>query len=65
MDQHSDKEKVVECARLVLEIEGERVDCVQRQGMTPLMLAGRGGCVALVAWLVEQGADLDRRDSEG
>ena len=38
---------------------------MQRQGMTPLMLAIREGCKVLVAWLVEQGADLDRRDSKG
>ena len=65
VDQHSDKGEVMECARLVLDMEGEKVNCVQRQGMTPLMLASRGGCEVLVAWLVEQGADLDRRDSEG
>ena len=64
VDQHSDKGEVMECARLVLDMEGEKVNCVQRQGMTPLMLASRGGCEVLVAWLVEQGADLDRRDSE-
>jgi len=65
VDQHSQQEKVLECARMVLDIEGEKVDCVQRQGMTPLMLASRGGCEVLVDWLVLQGADLNRRDSEG
>ena len=29
------------------------------------MLATRRGCEVLVAWLVEQGADMNRRDSEG
>ena len=29
------------------------------------MLASRAGCVELVKWLVEKGADLNRRDSEG
>ena len=33
--------------------------------MTPLRLASREGCEVLVAWLVEQVADLARRDSKG
>ena len=49
VDQHSDKGKVLECARLVLDMEGEKVDCVQRQGITCLMLAGRGGCAGGMA----------------
>ena len=65
VDQHSDKGEVVECARLVLDMEGEKVDCMQRQGMTPLVLSSREGCEVLVAWLVEQVADLARRDSKG
>ena len=65
VDTDSDHKKVVECARIVLDMEGEKVDCVQRQGMTPLMLASRGGCKELVAWLVKKGADMNRRDSEG
>ena len=59
VDQYSDKGEVVECARLVLDMEGEKMDCMQRQGMTPLMWASREGCKVRVAWLVEQGAHLD------
>ena len=65
VDQYSDKGEVVECARLVLDMEGEKVDCMQRQGMTPLVLSSIEGCEVLVAWLVEQVADLARRDSKG
>jgi len=49
----------------VLAMEGEKVNCVQRQGMTPLMLASRGGCEVLVNWLVNNGADLNKREYEG
>ena len=59
MDQPSDKGEVVECDRLVLDMEGEKVECVQRQGMTPLQ-SSRGGCEVLVDWLIEQGSHLDR-----
>ena len=48
------------CFRLVITI-GEKVERVQRQCMTTVMLANDGGCKVLV----EQGADLDRRDGEG
>ena len=33
-------------------MEGEKVDCVQRQAMTPLQ-SSRGGCEVLVAWLID------------
>ena len=55
----------MECASLVLSMEGEKLNSVQRQGLTPLMLASRGGCEVLVSWLVDSGADLDMKDSEG
>ena len=50
---------MLECARLVPGMEGEKVDFVQRQGMTPLQ-SSRGGCEVLVDWLIEQGSHLDR-----
>eukprot|EP00092_Neocalanus_flemingeri_P001990 GFUD01002123.1.p1 GENE.GFUD01002123.1~~GFUD01002123.1.p1 ORF type:complete len:485 (+),score=192.90 GFUD01002123.1:828-2282(+) len=65
VDQNSNKVDVMECAGLLVTMDGEKVDSVQRQGMTPLMLASRGGCEVLVSWLADQGADLDRRDSQG
>ena len=46
--------------RLVITI-GEKVERVQRQCMTTLMLTNDGGCKVLV----EQEADLDRMDGEG
>ena len=50
---------MLECARLVPEMEGEKVDCVQRQGLSPLQSI-MGGREVLVAWLIEQGSHLDK-----
>ncbi len=50
---------MVDCARLVQDMEGEKVDCVQRQGLSPLQSI-RGGPEVLVAWLIEQGSHLDK-----
>ena len=50
---------MLECARLVPDMEGEKVDCVQRQGMTPLQ-SSSGGCEVPVDWLIEHGSHLDR-----
>lgn len=65
VDQYSDKEKVVECANIVMAMKGEKVDCTQRQGMTPLMLASKGGCEVLVNWLLSKGANINKREGEG
>ena len=46
---------------MVLEIEGGKVDCMQRQWMAPHMLASQGGFEVLMALLVDQVADKDRR----
>ena len=46
---------MVECDRLVLDMEGEKVNCVQREGMTSLLTSSRVGWEVLVAWLIEQG----------
>ena len=50
---------MVKCARLLFSIEGERLNSVQMQGWTPLMLASMGGCEVLVALLIDKGADLE------
>ena len=50
---------MLKCARLVPDMEGEKVDCVQRQGLSPLQ-SNRGGCEVLVARLIEQGSHLDK-----
>ena len=65
VDQNSDKENVLACARLLLTIEGEKFNSVQWHGWTSLMHASMGGCEVLVDWLVDKGADLNARDTNG
>ena len=56
------KREVMKCFRLVNVIAiREKVERVQRQCMTTVMLANDRGCKVLV----EQGAELDRMDREG
>jgi len=51
-------------ARLV-ELHPESVDAPDAHGWTPLMLASSRGHVALVAWLLEHGANPHARDLDG
>ena len=61
VDQHSNMMTFVECDSLVFSKEGEMVDFVQRQGLTPIMLSSRVGW--LMVWLVDQWP-MDRKDSQ-
>lgn len=54
----------VRCAELLVEA-GEEVEAVSSQGITALMAAARAGKAALVAWLADRGALLDRRELQG
>ena len=40
----------MECDRLVLDMEGEKVDCVQREGMTSLLASAVPGVTQEMAW---------------
>ena len=65
VNRNSNCEDVEQCANILLGVENESINCVQHQGLTPLMLASRAGCIELVIWFVEHGAKLDYQDHEG
>ena len=65
VSQHTNKEELVECATLVWKMEGEDLNSMKIESLTPLMIASRGGCEAMVVWLVDTGADLNMTDSVG
>ena len=56
---------LVECAKLLLTLEKESLNRVQKQGMTALMLAARRGKRPLVEWMVQHGAEVNRKDNRG
>ena len=55
----------MECAKLLLTLEKESLDRGQKQGMTALMLAARRGKSPLVEWMVQHGAEVNRKDNRG
>ena len=54
---------LVKCAEMLLSLEKEDLNKVQRQGMTALMLACRSGKRQLVEWMVQHGAKVDWKDN--
>ena len=57
---------LVECAKLLLTLEKtESLNRVQKQGMTALMLAARRAKRPLVEWMVQHGAEVNRKDNRG
>ena len=61
----SGDQELVECAQLLKDIKEESVNRVQRQGMTALMMACRRGREPLVEWMVNNGAEIDKKDNKG
>ena len=60
-----DSGDLVECAKLLLNLEKENLNRVQKQGMTALMLAAWRGKRSLVEWMVQHGAEVNRKDNRG